>query len=190
MTKKEGSIIGQYHILVNLSKQEFASPHQIGLGLKMREQIGDFAGSMGDLLYLLVACSHARGGGDVHDEKHRLGDVLGRWTGDKIAVVGDYSTATDIPGLDASVIYNACFSAREPELLPEIEENNPAQAAAIRASGQWTDITPLLVPLLEDAFGIGVRGQGWKHRYFLNDNTEQDTPMAIDVLIRTPHSSS
>ena len=52
---------------------------------KTVEQMG-FQGSTADALFLLVANSNGRGGGDVEDH-----DMVGRWAGDRIVVQGDYS---------------------------------------------------------------------------------------------------
>lgn len=56
-------------------------------------------------------------GGDFH-AKHPL---VGSWAGDRIAFVGGYAEAGDIPGCDASVIYeqcNAACAAKPPEKPP------------------------------------------------------------------------
>ena len=92
-------IMGQYHTLVNLTKQEYIEPHDIGNGLKLAEQVG-WEGSTSSALFLLLACSNGRGGGDV--PHHAL---VGHWAGDKIAVIGDYSEDDDIEGCDAKNIY-------------------------------------------------------------------------------------
>jgi hypothetical protein len=60
--------------------------HDIGINLKHYEQIG-FEGSMADVLYCLMIAqgNERRGGGDVSGHKY-----IGRWTGDDVAIVGDY----------------------------------------------------------------------------------------------------
>jgi hypothetical protein len=83
--------MGQYHKLVNLDKKEQVSPWAIGQGAKQYEHTGT-AGSLSDALYLLVITSPARGGGDWE----QLG-VSGRWVGDRVVVVGDYSDDDDYP---------------------------------------------------------------------------------------------
>lgn len=94
-------IMGQYHTLVNLTKQEYIHGHKIGNGAKLVEQIG-WEGSTSSALFLLIACSNGRGGGDV--DHH---DLVGHWAGDKIAVIGDYAEADDIEGVDAKNIDNS-----------------------------------------------------------------------------------
>lgn len=83
--------MGQYHQVYNLDKKEFVNPHNINCGLKLWEQIG-FEKSTADVVFLLLANSNGRGGGDV--PAHPL---IGRWAGDRIVVQGDYAEVTD-PG--------------------------------------------------------------------------------------------
>ena len=80
--------MGQYHKLINITKKEFVVGHDIGIGLKHYEQIG-FQGSMADVLYCLMIAQgdDRRGGGDVSGHK-----LIGHWTGDPVAIVGDYYT--------------------------------------------------------------------------------------------------
>ena len=78
--------MGQYHKLINTTKKEFVVGHDIGIMAKHYEQIG-FEGSMADVLYCLMIAQgdDRRGGGDVSGHK-----FIGRWTGDQVAIVGDY----------------------------------------------------------------------------------------------------
>lgn len=91
--------MGQYHKIVNLTKKEFINPHVIGSGLKQREQVG-WDGSPSCALFMLLCSSNNRGGGDFD-----LHDVLGRWAGDSIAVIGDYSEEDDILRVNAKDVY-------------------------------------------------------------------------------------
>ena len=78
--------MGQYHKLINITKKEYIVGHDIGINLKHYEQIG-FEGSMADVLYCLMIAQgdDKRGGGDVSGHK-----LIGHWTGDQVAIVGDY----------------------------------------------------------------------------------------------------
>jgi len=80
--------MGQYHKLINITKKEYVVGHDIGIWAKHYEQIG-FPGSMADVLYCLMIAqgNDNRGGGDVSGHK-----FIGRWTGDHVAIVGDYYT--------------------------------------------------------------------------------------------------
>ena len=81
--------MGQYHILINKDRKEYVHAHRIGLGLKLMEQCR-FAGSTADALWLLLANSNGRGGGDAEDHP-----LIGSWAGDRIVVQGDYARPTD-----------------------------------------------------------------------------------------------
>lgn len=82
--------MGQYHKVYNKTKNECLNAHKFGQGLKLVEQIG-FEGSVADVLFLLLANSNGRGGGDFEDH-----DIIGRWAGDEIVVQGDYSDPDDV----------------------------------------------------------------------------------------------
>lgn len=99
--------MGQYHLLINVDKKEFVHGHRIDNGLKLMEQCG-FEKSTSTALWLLLACSNGRGGGDA--KRHPL---IGRWAGDRIAVIGDYHEPTDIPGLDVGVVRSSCYPQRD-----------------------------------------------------------------------------
>lgn len=81
--------MGQYHKVYNLDKKEYIHAHDIDLGLKLMEQCG-FEGSTADAVWLLLANSNGRGGGDA-----RHHDMIGRWAGDRLVVQGDYAESTD-----------------------------------------------------------------------------------------------
>jgi hypothetical protein len=81
--------MGQYHKTYNITKREFIHPHRINNGLKLMEQIGG-AKSTADALFLLLANSNGRGGGDA-----RPHPTIGRWAGDQIVVQGDYADEKD-----------------------------------------------------------------------------------------------
>jgi hypothetical protein len=88
--------MGQYHILVNVDKREYLNPGSIGLGVKQWEHQSHpswpMVGSLADAMYVLTMTSPARGGGDMP-----LTDVSGRWAGDRVMVVGDYTEDGDLP---------------------------------------------------------------------------------------------
>lgn len=81
--------MGQYHKLYNLDKKEYVHGHRLGTGLKLMEQCGfDKCAATG--LWLLIANSNGRGGGDAREHP-----MVGRWAGDRIVVQGDYAEPTD-----------------------------------------------------------------------------------------------
>jgi len=102
--------MGQYHVTVNLDKKEFLMPHKLGVGLKLLEQLHS-SESIQEALFILLACSNGRGGGDLHDDQNHM---IGRWAGDRIAVVGDYAELSDLPMMfGADTIYQLCHSLYE-----------------------------------------------------------------------------
>ena len=111
--------MGQYFLTCNLDKKEFIHPHQLGTGLKLREQIGVAHGPASALVMLLAT--------------ERQGEVYGRWCGDRIAVVGDYSEMSDS-------VYMKCSEG---------------------ADG-WKDITPMVATELEAELDVKYTGSGWK----------------------------
>src|SRR5690606_8509685 len=89
-------VMGQYHLIVNLDRQEFLDPHQLGSGLKAWEQIANHPGTP-QALFVLLTCSNGRGGGDFAEDRRPEGErVIGRWAGDRVAVIGDYAATGDI----------------------------------------------------------------------------------------------
>ena len=81
--------MGQYHRLYNKTKKEYVYGHGIDNGLKLLEQIG-WSGSTSTALWLLVANSNGRGGGDALPHP-----MIGHWAGDSIVVQGDYAEEGD-----------------------------------------------------------------------------------------------
>lgn len=121
--------MGQYHILVNYDKKEVVEPYEIGLGAKQVEQLGAFKGTLADAMYLLVMTSPARGGGDLP-----MTCVSGRWAGDRVMVVGDYTEDSDVPSIpNVSKLYN----------------------------GDYLNISNQVAEALQVAFGRDVRKSTW-----------------------------
>jgi hypothetical protein len=100
--------MGQHWVIVNLDKKECVIPHKMGSGAKLTEQLGTFPGTAQALLILCAAQPFARGGGDLKTG-YPGAETIGRWAGDRIAVVGDYAEDTDLaPEFKASEIYASC----------------------------------------------------------------------------------
>ena len=108
--------MGQYHIVVNVTKRQYLHPHRCGDGLKLLEFGGSGGGTM-LALAILLADSNGRGAGDLSggwsDAERRTMSVedpyrlIGSWAGDRIVVTGDYG--------DPGKLYGT-------ELLPKPEE--------------------------------------------------------------------
>jgi len=86
--------MGQYWMPVNLDKKEYMHAHQMGDGLKLLEQAWSTGGVATALVMLLAPLPERRGGGDPGDTT-----TVGRWAGDRIVFVGDYSEDSDMPDI-------------------------------------------------------------------------------------------
>lgn len=95
--------MGQYHLLVNSDKKEYVNPRDLGLGAKQLEHIG-FIGDLPLVQYLLTICSVNRGFGDISltDENEA---ILGRWAGDRVFILGDYTQVGDIPKVRSAHLF-------------------------------------------------------------------------------------
>lgn len=100
--------MGQYWVPVNLDKKEFVEPNRLGAGNKLREQLGKHPGTGAALIVLCAAMPRPRGIGDL-DRSDDAGQIIGRWAGDRIALVGDYAKDSDLPPEHhAGGIYGCC----------------------------------------------------------------------------------
>lgn len=138
--------MGQYHFIVNLDKREFIDPYRMGVGAKAWEQLASMP-STPQALFALLICSNGRGGGDLGGRSPTAERVIGRWAGDRIAVVGDYAEDFDLqaPLHDpASAIYDLC------------------------AEGAYRDVSDLVRPILEGDLGVVYEtpGKSWDRGYF------------------------
>lgn len=147
--------MGQYWIPVNLDKREFISPHKLGDGLKLWEQLANGAAAKG-LVILLAAMPEPRGGGDLQPDP-----IIGRWAGDRIALVGDYAEDGDLTPKEgdppASAIYGLCTLYPEPmdPLASEIREQAEVPAP-------FTDITDAVCAVIERELDGKFIGTGWR----------------------------
>lgn len=94
--------MGQYWQISNLDKKEYIDNFKLGSGCKLWEQLANELPSKA-LLVLLANMPESRGGGDLNDN-----EVIGRWAGDRIVIVGDYAEAGDLPSWDGDItkVYN------------------------------------------------------------------------------------
>jgi len=125
-------MMGQYWMPVCLDRREYIDPRELGAGLKLCEQAGSWPGTGTALVVLCAAMPVSRGGGDL-----RPHPAVGRWAGHRIALVGDYAEDSDLPEeFGASGIYEKC------------------------RSGEWTDVTGLVLQVIEREFGDRLVGEG------------------------------
>lgn len=140
--------MGQYHYPCNMDRHEFLNPHSFGDGLKILEFAPSGHGTMYGLGVLLAASNKggARGGGDLHpwlggpgyegrevpargDEDALMQHIVGRWAGDRVAIIGDYAKVGD-------------FDSFDPDDSPWSDDEGR----------NWTDISSLVVAACEMDF--------------------------------------
>lgn len=153
--------MGQYHVLVNFDKKEYVHPHALGNGLKLAEQFYSKYGMKDALFILMASKSNGRGGGDLND-----GTVVGRWAGDRVALVGDYTEASDHPKIAG---------------VEKIYENCGGESRG--GQNGWVSITPKVAKYLESALEIRFSGTGWKDT--VEKGEKVDPAMAPDMVITT-----
>jgi hypothetical protein len=157
--------MGQYWKPVNLDKREFINPHKLGCGLKLWEQLANHPGTGTALLILQAAMPEGRGGGDLEED-----EVIGRWAGDRVVLIGDYAEDSDLKNspVKASKIYKLCWS-------PEYGGKKPR--------GAFLDISDLVAPVIERELGGKYTGDGWRHFKYDDDERETGVSMKPDVLL-------
>lgn len=165
--------MGQYHVVVNLDKQEFVYPYQIGCGLKLWEQLANSPSTGTALIVLLASASNGQGGGDLEESP-----VVGRWRGDRIAFVGDYDeesvyvvgapvTATPLHTMTGAEIYGRCRADKD-----EGGEGEP-----------WTNVTPDVCAVIERELGGKFEGDGWCTFKYDGEDESASRAMKPDMVI-------
>lgn len=181
--------MGQYWIPISISKREYVSPHKLGCGLKLWEQLANHPGTGAALIILCAAMQEQRGGGDLNlgDEEGFVGDLkkaagqsyaeiakrtIGRWAGDRIALVGDYAVRGDLkPKDDADLIYHLCSS--DEERLSAVahykdyakqtgKQEYEDKANRLAAAQLYTDISYDVCAVIEHELEGKFTGDGWK----------------------------
>lgn len=169
--------MGQYWMPVNITKREYIEPHRLGVGMKLWEQVGIDHGTTTALFLLTTAMPEPRGGGDF--EPH---PAIGRWAGDRIAVVGDYAEDEDIPGckIPASVLYTLCKVKAElndcvkywKELVDKEEDKNSVFAQRMQKridyvkkyKKPFTNVSDIVCDAIEKIIGGKYDGsRGWRN---------------------------
>lgn len=112
--------MGQYWLPVNLDKKEFIDPHKLDSGLKLWEQLAN--DGVGKALIVLTAAHPiVRGGGDLATDYPEAVRAIGRWAGDRIAIVGDYAEDGDLaPEHGAASIYGKCRAEEYRDITADV----------------------------------------------------------------------
>lgn len=179
--------MGQYWYVVNLDKKEFVHPHKLGTGLKLWEQLANHPGTGAALIILCAAMPEARGGGDFDLDANWHGPertfpennvtpgpmpeeypaiakrTIGRWAGDRIALIGDYAKKGDLPNSDipANMIM-ACCTEDWQDTLNFAKENHPEWLAVIKECGPFKNISLDVAAVIEHELGGKYSGDGWR----------------------------
>lgn len=168
--------MGQYWHVVNLDKKECIHAHALGCGLKLWEQLANHPGTGAALIILCAALPETRGGGDFdlvenwHGPERKFpahatkpgpmpedyaavaARTIGRWAGDRIALVGDYAKDSDLPKkYEASKIYGRCKNDRYPD---EHDITDPKKV--------YRDISADVARVIEHELGGKYEGDGWR----------------------------
>ena len=160
--------MGQYWYPVNLDKKEYVHPHKLASGLKLWEQLAAQPGTGAALVVLCAAMPEPRGGGDFdldsnwHGPERTMQEhptspgpmpeaypaiarrTIGRWAGDRIALVGDYAADGDLPNPadEASRIYERC------------------------AEDEWRDVSEDVCAVIAHELNGKYEGEGWRDFVF------------------------
>lgn len=172
--------MGQYWKVVNLDKREFVDPHKLGCGLKLWEQLANHPGTGSALIILCAAMPEPRGGGDFDLDENWHGPertfpehntspgpmpedysaiaarTIGRWAGDRIALVGDYADDSDLPAeFAASRIYGLCVSPDDMKRYPEDYEG-------VDKNSLYKDVSDDVCVVIEHELNGYFVGHGWR----------------------------
>jgi hypothetical protein len=159
--------MGQYWYPVNLDKKEFIHPHELGSGIKLWEQLANHPSTGAALIILCAAMPQARGGGDFDLEENWHGPertfpernttpapmpkdyqetaaaMIGRWAGDRIALVGDYAEDTDLSPKKgdppASTIYGLCSSDEWKDITADVARVIEHELHGSFVDGSWKE---------------------------------------------------
>lgn len=221
--------MGQYWIPVNLDKKEYINPHKLGTGLKLWEQAANFPGTPCALLILTAAYYEKRGGGDLDLDENWHGRertfpeyntsaapfakedypkiaaaTLGRWAGDRIAIVGDYAEDSDLaPEHKASTIYNRCHAETETRYADGpiegkyghwIDANAIYDGEPHPHAGKWsyqeeiapsefTDITDMVCAVIEHELQGKFIGEGWKDFVYDHEKEKAEKRGKVDMIL-------
>ena len=129
--------MGEYFVIANHSKKEYLHPHRFGDGLKFFELVAASAGTLAGLGHLLQSC--------LDEDK---GPIRGRWVGDTVAIVGDYSQSGEFEtaieeyeDISFDVMREMCKDATLRAMLDEKTKwlRNPVFDACTRSPEEGTD---------------------------------------------------
>lgn len=144
--------MGQYHRPINPAKCEFLHAPNLNTGQKMVEMLF----SQARVNAALAALVSVQPGNAPADLANAWG--VGRWAGDRLFMVGDYTEETDLPdwqGLPLNELFDAC----DARLLPPQEGPRDPEA--------FYNIAPAMRGAIEQ--GCSVRFVAWSEPLTMQD---------------------
>lgn len=159
--------MGQYHKAVSFTSFQSLDPHPLGNGMKACGQI------CGGVPAAIVALLSYKPGNQPADLGHH--PMVGKWAGDRIAVIGDYAEDGDIPGYvgqPLSKVYKLCgdlsptmtdFQGTHDEQTKLVENRvKEIRTLFLECPKPYDDISCTLAGLVEEALSIRFIGSGWR----------------------------
>jgi len=175
----------QYWLVVNLDKKEFIHPHKLGTAMTLRAQLLRYPSTGTALIVLLAAEREARGSGDFDINDDIAKRTIGRWAGDRIAIIGNHVKDSDLQNspIPASKILDKCRNRGH------IEYNDNPEGALYRCEvkkdpnygkyahwvidepAEFRDITDDVCHVIEHELSGKFMGKEW--RYFKKDERKE-----------------
>jgi hypothetical protein len=205
--------VGQYFYLINFEKKEFVHPHTIGCGLKLSEQAGSLPGTGTAMVILMAAMPEARGGGDfdkTHCEICRR--IIGRWAGNRVALIGDYAHPDDLmtsgqhkgltvhglSAFDALAIFKACeipyrqvWTKRPSKkydntrMMIQGDPHYGMYYHFVEGKSEYKNISLDVAHVIEVELGGKYSNDDWRD-FKYGDGSEGIKAMAPDIVVSTP----
>jgi hypothetical protein len=165
--RKEGRMSQpQRHVVVNLDRYEYFRPEGLNVGATLDAQVYAEASTPQALFLLLTACN-GRGKGGVAPD-----DVIGRWVGDRVVVIGDQATRDDGPkGHKFDTLFERLLEpgeARPPRTVKpagQISSRTGEVCRPCKRGGErrmradaaaYVDITEDLLPMMSSVFALEI----------------------------------
>jgi hypothetical protein len=174
--KKVSSKMGQYYVIVNVTKKQFIDPHSFGDGAKLLEFCSSTEGML-LALSALLADGNGRGGGDIFCSQYRKEEakyfkkkiktfpnvtkfnssLIGSWAGDRIVIAGDYADPRKFLTTKEIRRYQAHYRKTEsPDRQRYIETNTNLYSVALAF---YQNVSKEILAVLIDSGEIGKSRQ-------------------------------
>jgi hypothetical protein len=142
--------LGQYYLVANMDRKEFLAPDQFGEGIKL---LAFGLGSGGTMTGLAILLAPSEGRRFLIATRHGVIErpthpIIGRWAGQRIAIIGDYLMPDHAPEID--------IPGEQGDLYFSIDAQEDG----------WVDISEHVIATMESVYGItDVRDRLERSRY-------------------------